>query len=57
LVREEMTWARWVGRCGLEKMNRRWGGLVGGAHSQAVVVLLRALGHEPVPRGRGRPAG
>jgi hypothetical protein len=27
------TWARWVGRGGLEKMNRRWGDLVGAMRS------------------------
>jgi hypothetical protein len=59
------TWARWVGEGGLEKMNRRWGDLVGGAHTQAAALggsLARACGAQLehwAARGRtgrrGRP--
>lgn len=58
-------WARWVGEGGLEKMNRRWGDLVSGAHTQAAALggsLARACGAQLehwAARGRtgrrGRP--
>lgn len=36
------SWVRWVGRGGLDKRNRRWGSLVGGAHSQVATALPHA---------------